>query len=106
MASPFSKKRRVFALPPALASERLLVRLNPHQVGMFRFLLEAYEHLAGFTVLDRRTALLKVFFSPHQERDVLLCLHDISQELELTISPWPVAERTPEQAGHVYNLPG
>ncbi|MEI3479629.1 MAG: DUF4911 domain-containing protein [Bilophila sp.] len=47
-------------------SDKLLVTLPPQQVGMFRFLLEGYDNIASFTVLDRSEALLKVFFSPHQ----------------------------------------
>ena len=89
MSTSKKKRRLPKALPPAGASARLLVRLDPHQVGLFRFLLEAYDNLAAFTVLDRREGLLKVFFSPHQEREALACLHDIHTLLPLDIRPWP-----------------
>lgn len=81
------------ALPPAGQSACLLVRMPPAQVGMFRFLLEAHDNLAGFTVLDRREALLKVFFSPHQRAEVMAALHAIAEQAPLQVMPWPVAAR-------------
>lgn len=56
---------------------------------MFRFLLESYENLAGFTVLDRQQALIKVFFSPHQEQEVHALLEAIAQTVPLSVAPWP-----------------
>lgn len=76
-------------LPCPSVSKRLLVRLAPAQVGMFRFLLEAYEHLAYFTVLERQTALLKVVFSPHRERYTREALAQIGESLPLNIQEWP-----------------
>lgn len=70
-------------------SEYLLLRLRPSHVAMFRFLLEAYENLAMFTVLDRREALLKVFFAPGSKELVHAALGEISQSLPISISPWP-----------------
>ncbi|MDO5484091.1 MAG: DUF4911 domain-containing protein [Desulfovibrionaceae bacterium] len=78
------------ALPAPEQSARLLLRLAARDVAMFRFLLEAYDNLAAFTVLERRPALLKVFFSPHQEEQVRRALADISQALPLEILPWPL----------------
>lgn len=73
---------------------RLLVSLPPERVGLFRFLLEASDNLASFTVLDRREALLKVLFSPHQEREVLRTLEGIGETVPLVVRPWPVAAET------------
>jgi hypothetical protein len=70
-------------------SARLLVSLDGASVGMFRFLLEAWDNLAGFTVLDRTEALLQVFFSPHQENLVRFVLEIVGTEIPLTIRPWP-----------------
>ena len=76
--------------PPAVTrSARLLVRLDGSSVGLFRFLLEAWDNLAGFTVLDREEALLQIFFSPHQENMVRLALKIIGTEVPLTVKPWP-----------------
>lgn len=85
------KRRRPRALPAPVSSMRLLVSLPPGQVGLFRFLLEAHDNLANFTVLDRREALLKVLFSPHQEREVQRALEGIGEIMPLSVRPWPVA---------------
>ncbi len=58
-------------------SSCVYLEIKASDVGMFRFLLEAYDNLALFTVLDKYTALLKVFYSPHQENEVTARLEDI-----------------------------
>ena len=72
---PTLRRRRKPA--PALAaprqSGRLLVRLAPQHTALFRFLLEAYDHTAYFTVLEPKTALLKIIFSPHLEKGPQKC---------------------------------
>ena len=88
------------ALPPPRTSLRFLVRLAPRDVAMFRFLLEAYDHLAYFTVLDARETLLSVVCSPHQEYAVRRTLEDISERLPLHYEPWPLS-RANAQAGSI-----
>lgn len=78
-------------LPPPRVSGRLLVRVAPSQVGMFRFLLEAYEHVAYFTVLNKYEALLKIVFSPHRERAARQALKEIGWSLPIAIREWPSA---------------
>ncbi len=85
-------RKRYITLAPSTASQALLVELLPSHVGMFRFLLEGYDHLAGFTVINRHKALLKVFFSAHQHAETVTCLHAIQQEIPLTIKPWPISD--------------
>ncbi len=63
---------------PANYSSCLYIEIDPSQVGMFRFLLEAYDNLALFTVLDKYKAILKVFYSPHQEKEVRERLKDMT----------------------------
>ena len=72
-------------------SGRLLVRLAPQDVALFRFLLEAYENLAFFTTLERRTALLKVMYSPQQESAVRAALAEINESVPLAVEDWPFA---------------
>ena len=72
-------------------SGRLLVRLAPKDVALFRFLLEAYENLAFFTALERRTALLKVMYSPQQEKAVRAALAEIGVSVPLVLEEWPFA---------------
>ncbi|MBQ4132700.1 MAG: DUF4911 domain-containing protein [Desulfovibrionaceae bacterium] len=65
------KKRRMHfgrTLPPPENSACMYVQIAPHDVGMFRFLLEAEDNLGYMSVADRWSACLKVVFSPHQEK--------------------------------------
>ncbi len=66
-------------------SSFIIVRLNPSKVGMFRFLLEAWDNCAGFSVLNSKVAELKVFFSPDLEKQVKKVLSCIAEEIELEI---------------------
>ncbi|MBO4301360.1 MAG: DUF4911 domain-containing protein [Desulfovibrio sp.] len=77
------------AQPPPQRSCSLLVRLAPEHTAMFRFLLEAYGHMAYFTVLERHTALLRLIFSPHCEDGVREMLSQIAQSLPLSVCDWP-----------------
>ena len=77
------------ALPPPTRSASLLVRIAPEHTGMFRFLLEAYNHVAYFTVLENKTALLRVIFSPHRQREAREALQQMAQSLTFSIEEWP-----------------
>ena len=77
------------ALPPPRSSLRFLVRLAPRDVAMFRFLLEAYDNLAYFTVLDAGETLLSVVCSPHQEDAARRALEGMGEQLPLRYAPWP-----------------
>ena len=77
--------------PPPRHSARLLVRVAPADVALFRFLLEACDNLALFTVLERKTALLKVVFSPHAEDAVRAALAEIAASVPLSVEDWPFA---------------
>jgi len=79
------------APPPQRQSVCLLVRLATADVAMFRFLLESYENLAGFSVLERRPALLKVFFSADMEAEVRAALAAIAATVPLEVMAWPFA---------------
>lgn len=89
-----SKRRKPRPLGPPLPaparSALLLVRVPPAQVGMFRFLLEGYDNLAYFTVLERQTALLKLVFSPHREYYVRAALMQMAESMPLYVEEWPV----------------
>lgn len=89
------KNRCRKAFPPPERMFRVLVRISPEKVGMFRFLLEAHDHLGVFTVMDRREALLKVCASPHEEARLLRALADMADTLNLTLLPWPTARIAP-----------
>ncbi len=63
-------------------SECLYIKISPSQVGNFRFLIEAYDNLALFTVLDKYKAILKVFYSPHQAKEAKERLVDMQSFVE------------------------
>ena len=79
------------AMPAPRFSASLLVRLAPEHTALFRFFLEAHEHLAYFTVLEHKTALLRVIFSPHLEREAREALARMAQSLPFTVEEWPMA---------------
>lgn len=66
-------------------SERLYVELPPECMALFRFLLEARGHLAYFTVLDRRRALVRVVYSPGCAAEVRQALAEMAQSLPLSV---------------------
>lgn len=86
---PALRKPRKPAPPPA-RSARLLVRLAAEDTALFRFLLEGYDNTAYFTVLEPRTALLKLVFSPHREETLRRALAEMSGSLEFSVEPWPL----------------
>lgn len=82
MTSPKPKRRRPMRIVPLAAppcSSVCYVKVLPKDVGMFRFLLEAHDNLALFTVLDRHGAILKVMYSPHQEKLVHEALQGMTE---------------------------
>lgn len=83
---------------PPRRSARLLVRLAPEDVALFRFHLEAHDNLALFTTLERKTALLKVLFSPQDEEAVRLALEEIAASVPLTVEDWPFAYNEGDRA--------
>jgi hypothetical protein len=85
------KKRGACRTLPAPASSlRFLARLAPRNVGMFRFLLESFDNLAYFTVLDAEEALLVIVCSPHQEAEARAALDAVGECLPLEYAPWPL----------------
>lgn len=77
-------------LPKAVASETLVIRMDPGEAGLFRYLLEgAGGHLALLTVLDPKAALLKLVFSPHQREELFRWLGSLRDSLSFEIVPLP-----------------
>ncbi len=93
-----TKKKRVRKIGPPLApatqSTQFLVQVPPSQVGMFRFLLEAYEHIAYFSVINKQKALLKIVCSPHREQATRWALDEIGHSMEVILLPWPFSITT------------
>lgn len=72
--------------------DRLLVTLAPQDVCLFRCLLEAHDNLAGFTTLEKKTALLKLFFAPGSRNEVVRVLRDIGRSVALEWREWPASD--------------
>ncbi|MDR1359408.1 MAG: DUF4911 domain-containing protein [Deltaproteobacteria bacterium] len=91
-SSPGRRRRgRLWPAPPE--SARLYCGLHPSKVHIFRYFLEAEDHLGLMTVTDRRKAIVQLRFSPHQREEVLRFLDDLRTVLPFSI----LAEgRTPE----------
>ena len=89
-----ARRRRPLMWPAATRSEHVLVQAAPDQIHMFRFLLEGYDNLALFTVLNRKTGVLKVVFSPHQRAEARAALEAVAEVIPVRIAPWPVVPRS------------
>ncbi len=79
------KGRKEIVHQTAEFSSVVYVEIPASEVGMFRFLLEAYDNLALFTVLDKYKAILKVFYSPHQEKEVHERLKDMQSLVDFRV---------------------
>ena len=83
------RRRRTFASPEW--SERVFLAINPHDVHMFRYLLEAYDNLGYMSVVDRWRAILRVSYSPHQRQEVLDVLEDMRETVAFSFLASPEA---------------
>ena len=62
-------------------SASLLIRLKKSDTGRF--------HAAFFSVLSVNPPLLRLFFSPDQEREVRGLLKILAKDIPLTVEEWP-----------------
>ena len=77
------------SLPPARISGYALIRIAMSDAGLFRYLLEAADNLATFTVIDPREGLIKLIFSPHQREQVMEYLESMQSMVHFEVSDWP-----------------
>jgi len=82
--------------PVAVRAARLYLHLPSGQVGLFRFLLEAHDNLALFTVLDRHRAAVRLSFPPDQEAAVREALARIAEEVPLQVVEPRLRPTTPD----------
>ncbi|QLA15746.1 DUF4911 domain-containing protein [Desulfolutivibrio sulfoxidireducens] len=62
------RRPRPYAAPRR--SRRLYIGLPGRDVGLLRFLLEGYGHLACMTVVDRYAAVVRLSFAPGRRAEV------------------------------------
>lgn len=87
------KRRRPRKSPPLRPapqwSAHVYVRLPQTETRLFRYLLEGYDNLAFTSVIERKTTVLKVVYSPSQEREVLAVLQGIAEQVRMDIFKAP-----------------
>lgn len=84
------RPRKRICPPAPERSERLYIRIAPSNIGLFRFLLEAYDNLGIFTVTDKFTGILLLRFSPHQKREMKQFLKTVESEFPVEVIPAPL----------------
>ena len=82
MPEPRPRKRKQPYVAPR-ASARLYLKLDPKNLGMLRFLLEAQGHLGLATTLDRHAGIAKLIYSPDCEREMTAFLEQASEVIAL-----------------------
>ena len=75
--------------PQKAAQASPLLRLKKSDTGRFHALLESHGHTAFFSVLSVNPPLLRLFFSPDQEREVRGLLKILAKDIPLTVEEWP-----------------
>lgn len=78
-----------------IRSHHLYVALAPADIALFRFLLEAYDNLAIFTVVDRKRTVLKLRHAPGALQELRSALADIASIISFTILPSPLKPWAP-----------
>ncbi|WP_319541092.1 DUF4911 domain-containing protein [uncultured Pseudodesulfovibrio sp.] len=79
--------RKRICPPPPQTSARTYIRVNTADIGMFRFLLEGYDNLGIFTVVNKFKGILMLRYSPHLKREAKAFLKAAATEMELEILP-------------------
>lgn len=67
----------------------MYIQIEPSQIGLFRFLLEAYDNLGIFTVTNKFKGILQLRYSPHLHREMKAFVKDAGTEIEIKVLPTP-----------------
>jgi hypothetical protein len=81
------RKRRRPQPPPRAWSERIYVEVPREEIWYLKFILEAYDHLAYCSVIDKYKAVLEIVYSCDGERDVHDLLEGLAEEIPLKQLP-------------------
>lgn len=73
-------------------SSHLAIHIPAQNIAMFRFLLEAHDNLALFTVLERGPAILMLSYAAENHEEILNVLIQISDSIEFFWKDWPFME--------------
>lgn len=67
-------------------SSHLAIHIPVQNIAMFRFLLEAYDNLALFTVMENIPSILILSFASESHEEIINMLVEISQSVKITWS--------------------
>ena len=84
-----------------MESENRYFRIDRRQIGLFRFLLEAYEGIASLTTLDAATGRVVLRVPPGCGADVDALLADLAEEVYMEADDPPIIQAG-RQAGSQY----
>ena len=85
MKSSSRRRPRKRICPPApVRSERVYVQIEPSNIGLFRFLLEAHDNLGIFTVTNKYKGILLLRYSPHQAPEIKRFIKQVASEMDIT----------------------
>ena len=79
------KRKQRPAGPPPQWSDRIYIRLDRKDVGLFKFLLEGHDNLAYMTFVDRFASVVQLIHSPESREEVLSFLESVQEELSLAV---------------------
>jgi len=95
---PRPRRRKTPYVAPAWSARRY-VRIGQEHIALFKFLLEAHGHLGIMSVADRHVAILKLSYSPDQEREMREFLDEARQTV-----PFVVIELKTNQETTMFDL--
>ncbi|NDV18789.1 DUF4911 domain-containing protein [Pseudodesulfovibrio sp. JC047] len=84
------RPRKRICPPPPKTSARTYIRIDTADIGVFRFLLEGYDNLGIFTVVNKFKGILVLRYSPHLKREVQVFLKAVATEMKMEVIPTPL----------------
>jgi len=88
---------------PATRSARCYVYIDPAQVHLFRYFLEAEDNLGLMTVVDRWRAALLIRYSPDQEHRLLERLEEMRTAVSFS-GPFAVPRSCPQEKQDLFQF--
>jgi Domain of unknown function (DUF4911) len=68
--------------PAVMAS--MLLRMPPHQIALFKAVIESYDNLATLRTEDPHNHYLRLYFAPESAGDVEELIASLSEEFSLS----------------------
>lgn len=67
--------------PVSETSSHLYIRLGRSELVYLKCILEGYDNLAYFSVVDKMAAVVECFYAPQQEKELLVLLSALCEEI-------------------------